>query len=148
MFSHISRQYDLLGLPALLFLKARLISQQLAIDELSWDESVDDRDDRVWNEWLKLLITSKDFSIPRWYFANEQIIDSQENFSYELQAFSDSSNEKYGCLVYLHRITNSVSRTSFVFGKIRIVLRSQQAWAIARKELTAAVMSGELINNT
>ena len=38
MFSHISRQYDLLGLPAFLFLKARPILQQLVIDELSWDE--------------------------------------------------------------------------------------------------------------
>ena len=130
-------------------MKARLISQQLAIDELSWDEPVDDQNDRAWNEWLKLLITTKDFAIPRWYFANEQIIvDSQDKFSYELHAFSDSSNETYGCVVYLRRITNSVSRTSFLFGKIRIVLRSQQTWAIARKELTADVMSGELINNT
>ena len=38
MFSHISRQHDLLGLPAFLFLKARPILQQLVIDELSWNE--------------------------------------------------------------------------------------------------------------
>ena len=43
---------------------------------------------------------------------------------------------------------SSVSSTSLLFGKSLIVLRSQQTWAIPQKELTAAVMSGELINNT
>ena len=97
---------------------------------------------------LELLITWKDFSIPMWYFANEQIIDSQDNFSYELHAFSDSSIETYVCVVYLRRIMYGVSSTSFVFGKCRIVQCNQQTWAIARKELIATVMSRELTNNT
>jgi len=48
-------------------------------------------------------------------------------------------------VVYLRRIVNGNPSVSFVFGKSRVVLRNQQNWAIARKELVAAVMSAELM---
>ena len=48
MLSQISRQYDPLGYLAPLVLKGRLILQQMAIDEFSWDEVVDPRDKKAW----------------------------------------------------------------------------------------------------
>ena len=54
--------------------------------------------------------------------------------------------DAYGCVVYLRRITRDFAETAFVFEKSRIVLLCQQNWAIARKELVAAVMSAELLD--
>ena len=121
MLSHISRQYDPLGYSAPLMLKARLILQQMTIDHLSWDEPATDRNIKGWNNWLETLITRKDLSIWWFYFAAEQLLSPQDNI-YELHAFSDSSNEAYGCAVYLRRIANIGLGTSFVFGKSHIVL--------------------------
>ena len=43
MLSLISQQYDPLGYTASLFLKAHLILQEMAINELSWDELEGDK---------------------------------------------------------------------------------------------------------
>ena len=44
-------------------------------------------------------------------------------------------------------MVDGISCVSFVFGESHIVLRSQQYWAIARKELVAAVTSVELMKS-
>ena len=147
MLSQISRQYDPLGYLAPLVLKGRLILQQMAIDEFSWDEVVDPRYKKAWDDWLNLLASWKEFSVPRWNFADEPNLGTYEDASYELHGFSDASNDAYGCAIYLRRICKGTTSTSLVFGKSRIVLRNQQTWAIARKELIAALLSVELMNS-
>ena len=147
MLSYISRQYDILGFSAPLLLKARLILQELATKGYTWDETVDTKYQKAWLKWQETLCLYKDIAIPRWYFANTQLIQPAPDSVYELHAFSDSSNEAYGCVVYLRIITKGMSSASFVFGKSRVVLQNQKNWAIARKELTAALMSVELIKS-
>ena len=53
--------------------------------------------------------------------------------------------EAYGSVIYLRRIIDNHSHAAFAYGKSRVVLIHQQNWPIARKELTAAVMSTELM---
>ena len=73
--------------------------------------------------------------------------EETSNAVFELHAFSDSSTEAYGAVVYLRKIVNGHPNVAFAFGKSRIVLRGQQNWAIARKELVAAVLSAELMKS-
>ena len=63
MLSDLSRQYDPLGYSVPLLLKARLILQEMAIDELSWDELVDERCLKTWNEWLAIRCTELDSAV-------------------------------------------------------------------------------------
>ena len=145
--SQISRQYDPLGYSVPLFVKARFILQQLAIEGFSWDEPLNSSYAKAWNNWLDTLIKWQDLALPRWYFAKAAPPDENADTQYELHAFSDASNEAYGCVLYLRRISNGTASTSFVFGKSHIVLKNQQNWPIARKELIAAVMSVRLLHD-
>ena len=75
------------------------------------------------------------------------MFNSKDDTLYELHTFSDSANEAYGCVVYLYKISNVVLSTSFVYGKNTVVLGNQQAWDIARKELTATIISVEMMKS-
>ena len=66
----IGKQYDPLGFTAPLLLKTRLILQQLAMEEISWDEALNDQYIQAWKGWLCILKKWRDISLPRWYFAN------------------------------------------------------------------------------
>ena len=48
---------------------------------------------------------------------------------------------------YLRQIVNGIPSAAFVFEKSYIVLRGQQKWSIARKELVEVVLSAELIKS-
>ena len=118
------------------------------MEEISWDEPLNDQYIQAWKDWLCILEKWQDISLPRWYFANATETEfGAGNATYELHAFSDASSEAYDSVVYLHRVVDGISCVSFVFGKSHIVLRSQQNWAIARKELVAAVTSVELMKS-
>ena len=45
------------------------------------------------------------------------------------------SNSSYGSVVCLRRLVNVVASVSIVFGRSKVVLRHQESWPIARKEL-------------
>ena len=145
MLSQISQQYDPLGYTAPFLLKGRLILQQLAVDQLSWDEPVPAKHERAWKDWSQTLLKLKEISIPRWYFANAPQVKVTVETLYELHAFSDASMEAYGSVIYLRRIIDNHAHAAFVYGKSRVILIHQQNWPIARKELVAAVMSAELM---
>ena len=147
LLSQLSSHYDPLGYCAPLFLKGRLILQQLAIEGKSWDEPISQHHVKSWNLWLNTLEEWKHLSLPRWYFEHASLIptDSESEPEYELHAFSDASNEAYGCVVYIRRTLHQSVCISLVFGKSRVVLKHQQNWPIAKKELFAAVISVELM---
>ena len=145
MLSQISQQYDPLGYIASFLLKGRLILQQLAVDQMSWDEPVPAKHERAWKDWSQTLLRLKEISIPRWYFANAPQVNVTVETLYELHAFSDASMEAYGSVIYLRRIIDNHVHAAFVYGKSRVVLIHQQNWPIARKELIAAVMSAEFM---
>ena len=147
LLSQLSSHYDPLGYCAPLFLKGRLILQQLAIEGKSWDEPISQHHVKSWNRWLNTLEEWKHLSLPRWYFEHASLIptDSESEPEYELHAFSDASNEGYGCVVYIRRTLHQSVCISLVFGKSRVVLKHQQNWPIAKKELFAAVISVELM---
>ena len=67
---------------------------------------------------------------------------------YQLQVFSDASNQVLSSVVYLRRLVNGVPRVAFVLGKCTIVLTNQSSWAIARIEVVAALATAKLLKVT
>ena len=106
LLRQLSSHYDPLGYCASLFLRVRLILLQLAITGKLWDEPVRQQHAKSWNCWLNTLAEWKHLSLPRWYFENAILTatDSSEfKPEYELHAFSEASNEAYGCVVHLRK---------------------------------------------
>ena len=50
---------------------------------------------KAWNKWLGILITWKNFSIPRWCFTNEPFIESQDN-----KPFFHTGCDYFGPFIY------------------------------------------------
>ena len=46
--------------------------------------------------------------------------------------------------MYLRKLVNGLATVAIVWGKSKVVLRHQESWPIARKELVAAVTTAEL----
>jgi len=99
---------------------------------------------KEWKAWFQLLDCLLDISLARSYFAGSLPVTPQDQVIYQLHGFSDASSSAYGSVVYLRRIVNGVPMVSIVFGKSKVVLRHQESWPIARKELVAAVTTAEL----
>jgi len=68
---------------------------------------------------------------------NSMPVTPEYNVVHQLHSFSDSSSSAFGSVVYIRRIVNGVPVVAIVFGKSKVVLRHQQTWPIARKELVA-----------
>ena len=64
ILSQLSSHYDSLGYCAPLFLRGRLILQQLAIEGKSWDEPISQHHVKSWNRWLNTLEEWKHLSLP------------------------------------------------------------------------------------
>ena len=80
----------------------------------------------------------------RYYFEDFIPVSPKDHVIYQLHSFSDASNSSYGTVVYLRRLVNGVASVSIVFGKSKVVLRHQESWPIARKELVGALTTTEL----
>ena len=145
MLSQLGQNFDPLGFGAPFFVRARLILQQLAKEKFDWDTEVPQEFVKQWNSWLRALELLKDYSLPRWYFSDSSFCQVSDDVQYQLHAFSDASNQVFSSVVYLRRLVNGVPCVAFVLGKCTIVLTNQSSWAIARKELVAALATAKLL---
>ena len=144
MLSQLGKSFDPLGIFSPYFVKARLILQRLAIDKYDWDEAVPESIVKEWKAWFQWLDSLLKYSLPRYYFEGSIPVTPQDRVIYQIHGFSDASNCSYGSVVYLRRIVNGVATVAIVFGRSKVVLRHQESWSIARKELVAAVTTVEL----
>ena len=144
MLSQLGKAFDPLGIFSPFFVKARLILQSLAIEKYSWDDVVPESIVKEWKAWFQLLDTLFDVSLARYYFDGFIPVSPKDLVVYQLHSFSNASNSSYGSVVYLRRLVNGVASVSIVFGRSKVVLRQQESWPIARKELVAALTTTEL----
>ena len=101
----------------------------------SWDENINEEDQRIFLEWVKEMQTIKQTSLPRKYFSN-----IPKNL--QLHIFSDASLEAMCIVAYFRGETEEGIEVSFVLGKCRIAPIKQLS--IPRLELQAALYSVRL----
>ena len=118
--------------------------QRLATEKFDWDDKVSESFVKEWKAWFQLLDSLLDIALPRYYFEGSIPVSPQDHVIYQLHSFSDASNNAYGSVVYLRRLVNGIPMVSIVFGRSKVVLRHQESWPIAHKELVAAVTTTEL----
>ena len=118
--------------------------QRLAIEKYDWDDDVPESIVKEWKAWFQLLGFLWDTSLARYYFEGLIPPSPQNHIIYQLHGFSDASKCAYGSVVYLRRLVNGVAAVAIVWGKSKVVLRHQESWPIAGKELVAAVTTAEL----
>ena len=144
MLSQLGKSFDPLGIFSPFFVETRLVLQRLAIEKYDWNDDVPEYIVKEWKAWFQLLGFLLDTSLARYYFEGSIPPSPQDHIIYQLHGFSDASKCAYGSVMYLRRLVNGVATVAIVWGKNKVVLRHQESWPIARKELVAAVTTAEL----
>ena len=145
MASQLASNFDPLGMASPCLLRGKLILQKVATTNLGWDDKLPNDIVSEWNSWLGSLVALSGVSIERYCFANSVIPGEDDRVTYQLHGFCDASNNAFSCVIYLRRVVNGRASLSFIFGKLRVVLKHQSNWVISRKELEAAKICSELM---
>ena len=130
--------YDPLGLISPVLVLIKIILQELCRVKKGWDEPLEEKTMRQWNNWITDLQGVQDIAVPRWYLAGV----TRNILSAELHGFSDASNTAYAAVVYLRMVTESGIITRLVASKTRVAPLSKQT--ISRLELLGAVTLSSL----
>lgn len=93
----VSSIYDPLGICAPFTLKPKLLLQEVCKQKLSWDDSLQPDDVKMWTIWLSELSSLKGLFISRCLFPR----DISAIVSIEIHIFCDASSVAFDAVGYL-----------------------------------------------
>ena len=132
----IVSQYDLFNFNGPLLNRSRLFLHQLECDkDLGWDQELNAEVRRQRRNIAKQANAASVTEIPR-------VFGSREG-TYRLLAFSDSSKQMFGVVIYMQNI--STGKVSFVFAKNRIVNKQLESKSVPSLELQGITLAIEEI---
>ncbi|XP_046145612.1 uncharacterized protein LOC123988898 [Osmia bicornis bicornis] len=136
ILSEVARLFDPLGFLAPLTIRAKILLQELWLEQLGWDEPLPPSTALRWTTFRTELQDLSDLHIPRWLNLTPEV-------RVEIHGFSDASQHALAAVVYL-RISSSTSPTvlSLVCAKTKVA--PLKRLTIPRLELTAALLLARL----
>ena len=135
----IAKNYDIFNLNMPLLNRARLFMHLLQCrSDLGWDTKLSPKEISEWKNISKQYNNCPKVSIER-SFGNRKD-------DYKLIAFTDSSGQMYGVVIYMHNLTTG--KMSFVLAKNRIINKQQQSKTIPSLELQAIAFGTEVLMDT
>ncbi|XP_049284724.1 uncharacterized protein LOC125764469 [Anopheles funestus] len=136
LVARIAKLYDPVGIMHPVIVTAKILMQDLWLDNLTWDECVPHHAVDKWNEFTAQLPILRQLHIPRMALPSEA-----ENSI--LHGFCDASTKAYGCAIYARYVDGNGDRQSrLVCSKSRVAPLKQLT--LPRLELQAALLLAEL----
>ena len=141
----IARIYDPLGLVSPITIKLKASFQVLCMDQMGWDDPLNDELGKVWDSFLSGVLSSKPVNIPRCYLK----LSGGDVTSVQLHTFVDASDMAYAAVSYLRIEQGGVVHTSPVSAKARVapvkmISSHRPQLTTPRLELLAAVVGSKL----
>ena len=141
----IARIYDPLGLVSPVTIKLKASFQVLCIDNLGWDDPLNDDLVKLWNSFLSGVMCSTPVKVSRCYLK----LNGGEITSVQLHTFVDASDLAYAAISYLRIEQGGVVHTSPVTAKSRVaplktISSHRPQLTTPRLELLAAVVGSKL----
>ncbi|XP_055850540.1 uncharacterized protein LOC129915103 [Episyrphus balteatus] len=137
VLADISRLFDPLGWIAPCIIKAKLLMQQLWVDELSWDSTLPDALKISWLDLRNNLKKLEEIQIPRWInFENSSLI--------QLHGFCDASEKAYAAVIYARVVKDGEEVIHLIASKTRVA--PIKSISLPRLELCAALLLAKLIH--
>ena len=138
LLSKLAGVFDPLGLASPFIIKAKILTQQLCLLGLDWDDPIPNSHLTKWNAWLHKLPELEKVSVPRCIQPKKRNVTQSE-----LHTFCDASEEAFAAVVYLRSIYDDDDiRCSFLMAKTKVA--PKRALSVARLELQAAVLGARL----
>ena len=139
ILSSIAANFDLFGFNIPILNRARLFLHDLQIrKDLAWDDQLSPSEISQWRNIAKQFNNSPKISMSRSFGPRES--------RYKLLAFTDSSKQLYGTVLYLHNL--DMERVSFVIAKNRMITSSLGTKTIPTLELQAISFGVEVLLDT
>ena len=124
--------FDPIGLLTPFTISMKILFQDLCIEKVNWNESLEGEALAKWNSFINDLNTLKNIRVPRCY-ANSSLTQSTV-CSYQIHGFSDASERAYAAVVYLRtEFSNGETQVHIVTSKTRVAPIQRQS--IPRLEL-------------
>ena len=136
VLSAVASQYDLFGYNLPIMNRCKLFLHNLQCrQDLSWDDALPDSDVKAWHNICKQVNSVKPFEIPR--------VCGRRTDKYNLIAFSDSSKDIFGIVIYCYNIITE--DLSFLFAKNKIVSKQLEGKSIPSLELQAVSLAADCL---
>lgn len=104
----------------------------------NWDEEVDEKTRKVFQEWLKDIHLLSQIKIPRW------LTNTHSSNGFTLHMFSDASQHTYAAVAFLRIEFEDCVRVQLVSAKSKVAPVSKSSKRMTRLELLAASISARL----
>lgn len=141
ILSEVAKLFDPLGWLAPIVINAKLLIQELWLQNLPWDGPVPIKIQTKWEEFVTKLSHVDSIVLPRWTYQNQNSIT-------ELHGFCDASEKAYGAAIYI-KVMNSSEKTEVILLTAKSkVAPAKQKTTIPRLELCAAVLLAKLLKRT
>ncbi|XP_046145649.1 uncharacterized protein LOC123988934 [Osmia bicornis bicornis] len=136
ILSEVARLFDPLGFLAPLTIRAKILLQELWLEQLGWDEPLPPSTALRWTTFRTELQDLSDLHIPRW-------LNLTPEGRVEIHGFSDASQHALAAVVYL-RISSSTSSATLSLVCAKTKVAPLKRLTIPRLELTAALLLARL----
>jgi hypothetical protein len=131
VLSGLSAQFDPLGIISPVLLNAKLLMRDIWKKNMSWDEELNEEDQKRWFDIADDYKRINEIIIPRSVIKRGDVI---------LHAFCDASMKAFGAVVYAVQDNKS----QFIISKNK--LAPMKELSIPKLELTAVLLAARLIN--
>lgn len=136
VLSVIARLFDPLGWLAPVVINAKVLMQQLWLDDLEWDDPLKPLALVKWKKFVENYGVIDSINIPRW-------IEYSPQCKMEFHGFCDSSELAYAATLYARIEIDSNTTTSLLVSKTRVA--PLRKLSLPRLELCGALLLSELI---
>ncbi|XP_075150517.1 uncharacterized protein LOC142224622 [Haematobia irritans] len=137
VLSTIARFFDPCGWLAPVIVVAKLVMQQIWLDQIGWDDPLKPMTRMNWKSFVKNTPCIDTISIPRW-------IQFSPSSKVEIHGFCDASESAYAAALYIRIEHKDKIYTSLLAAKTRVA--PIKKISLPRLELCGAVMLAKLSN--
>lgn len=137
ILSETAQLYDPLGFLAPFIVRAKMLLQELWLEQLPWDEPVPEHLKAKWLAIREELTQVEQIAIPRW-------LQTLTTAKVELHGFSDASQLAMAAVVYVKSVSGQHNYSTIVCSKSKVAPLKKMT--IPRLELTAALLLAKLMN--
>lgn len=137
ILSEIAKIFDPLGLLAPIIIKAKLLMQELWLNQISWDEEVSPETADKWGKFQQELQIVENITIPRW-------INYKHDGHIELHGFCDASEKAYGAAIYIKTTQDGSTNVVLLTAKSKVAPIKMKK-TLPKLELCAATLLANMV---
>ncbi|XP_058975815.1 uncharacterized protein LOC131801289 [Musca domestica] len=138
VLSIIAKIFDPLGWLSPIIITAKILMQQLWLDDVGWDDPLKPHTLLSWKNFVSTSVGIEEIRIPRW-------VNYSADCNVQLHGFSDSSESAYAAALYLRVEVGHNIFSNLLVAKSKVAPLKKMS--LPRLELCGALLLAELVDS-